>query len=129
MKREAYLEIPVALIMILFFFPLLTNADPILYESGDRRDPFIPLIGPGGLKAPKATSDFQVEGIIFDPQQGSLVLINGEFYKQGQSVGEATVISVLKDRVVLSQDDTEKTLWIREEILQPKGEKKNAEPT
>ena len=124
MKKEPLLEIPVFLILIGIFSPLAAAVDPVAYESGGRRDPFIPLLGPGGLKMTKTTTDLQVEGIIYDPPAGSLVLINGDFYKQGQTVGNATIISVLKDRVILSQDDSEKTIWMREEIL-PKGEKKN----
>ncbi len=126
MGKRTPLEILVFLILLAFFLPLLTAADPIVYEDGGRRDPFVPLLGPGGLKAQKMSGDIQMEGIIYDPPAGSMVLINGDFYKQGQSVLGATVISILKDRVVLLQDDEEKILWIREEIL-PKGEQKNVQ--
>ena len=125
MKKE-YLEISIFLAMLGLFSPRLTAADPVVYENGGRRDPFVPLIGPGGVKTPKLSGDLQIEGIIYDPPAGSMALINGEFYKQGQRVGQAVVISILKDRIVLTMDDEEKTLWIREEIV-TKGEHKNAE--
>ena len=109
----------------LMLFTLLSSrlfaAETLVYTDGGRRDPFIPLIGPGGVQTSKSRGDMHLEGIIYDPPAGSLVLINGEFYKQGQRIGESTVMSILKDRVVLLQDDEQKTLWVREEIL-PKGE-------
>ena len=127
MTRESKLEIFVFLGLMGLFLPRLTAADPVVYESGGRRDPFVPLIGPGGVNAQKGTGDdLVIEGIIYDPSKGSMVLINGDFYKEGERAGEASVISIFKDRIILSQDDKEKTLWIREEIL-PKGGKKHAE--
>ncbi len=128
MKQETKIQLLVFLGVTSFFLPRLTAADPIVYDSAGRRDPLIPLIGPGNLKAPKSAGDLLVEGIIYDPPAGSLALINGDFYKQGQSVGEASIISIFKDRVVLSQDNEEKTLWIREEVLL-KGDNTNADKT
>jgi hypothetical protein len=109
------------------------SADQASYENGGRRDPFIPLIGPNGILTQKiSTSDLNVEGIIYDPSKGSLVLVNGEFYKQGDSIGVATVITIFKDRVIFKQEDEEKTIWIREEIAgggELKNEpKKDAQP-
>lgn len=92
-------------------------ADQVIYERGDRRDPFIPLIGPNGVLTQKTkTSDLNVEGIIYDPSRGSMVLVGDELYKQGDQIGEATVITIFKDRVIFKQNDEEKTIWIREEI-------------
>lgn len=126
MKKEIVVELIAALVVMSFFLPNLTAADPIVYDGGGRRDPFISLLDKEGLQGAKAKGDFHIEGIIYDPTSGSMVLVNGDFYKQGQQVGEATIMSILKDRVVLLQNDEEKTLWIREEIL-PKGEKTNVQ--
>ena len=108
------------------FFSLAFAAE-ISYDSAGRRDPFIPLIGPNGILTQRsaAQSDLKIEGIIYDPPQGSLVLANGEFYKQGDRIGDATVISIFQDRVILSQSDEEKTIWIREEVAS-EGENKDA---
>lgn len=95
-----------------FCLPLL--ADQVSYKSGERRDPFLPLIGPNGVLTRRQSSALSVEGIIFDPN-GSLVLVNGEFYKEGDVIGDATVVNIYKDRVVFKQEDEEKTLWIRDE--------------
>lgn len=107
-------------IVIEMFLSPYAFTEELRYISGGRRDPFQPLITKGGMVVQGFNpSDLKVEGIIFDPLKGSLVLINGEFYKQGDSVKEAKVISIFKDRVILSQDDEKKELWIREELLPP----------
>lgn len=95
-------------------------AEEIRYDSGGRRDPFIPLVGPGGIVKYgfKAAGQFKVEGIIFDPIEGSYALINGEFIKEGDSIGNAQLISILKDRVVLSVNKDEQVVWLREEIVE-----------
>ena len=109
------------------FFPVAA-AEEIHYDSANRRDPFIPLVGPGGVVGHAFNpTDLKVEGIIFDPAHGSLVLINGDFYKQGDRVQNATLVSIFKDRVVLVQDDQNKVLWLREEIAE-EGKKKDAKP-
>lgn len=112
--------IGIASLTVTAFFSL-AFAEEIRYDSGARRDPLTPLVGPDGVIAIKFNpNDLRIEGIIFDSNRaGSLVLINGDFYKEGQSVKDATIISILKDRVILRQDDEEKSLWMREEIVDP----------
>ncbi len=97
-------------------------AEDIAYDDGKRRDPFIPLLGnPGMLQYAAAPADANVGGIIYDPSGGSIVVLNGESYREGDQTGNLTVISILKDRVILKQDDKEKTLWIREEVADDMG--------
>lgn len=104
-----------------FFFIVI--ADEIRYDSGGRRDPFIPLIGEGGaIRKGLDPKGLVVEGIIIDPNEGSMALINGELYKEGDHVQNANLIHIFHDRVILAQEDEEKTLWIREEIAE--GRKK-----
>ncbi len=109
-------------ILTLSFFSL-AFAEEIRYDSGGRRDPFVALVGPGGTMAVKSNpGDLNIEGIIFDPKNGgSLVLVNGEFYKEGQSVNKATIVSIFKDRVIMRQDDETKELWIRDELVSADG--------
>lgn len=96
----------------------LAFAENIQYDSGEKRDPMIPLIGPDGLINQKGVrSDLNIEGIIVDKGGDSVAIINGDVYKAGDRIGEAVVVQILKDRVLLSQDDEDKTLWLREEII------------
>ncbi len=111
---------PLVFLIGLFLSTVVQAAD-IHYDAGGRRDPFVPLIEKGGTMAQGFNpSGLNVEGIIHDPSGGSLVLINGDYYKEGQTVNKATIISIFKDRVILAQGDDEKTLWLREEIIAAK---------
>ena len=102
-----------------------TASSEIVYDSGGRRNPFAPLIDAEGvIRYGFNSTSLNVEGIIFDPKAGSIALIDGESYKEGETVQNMNIVSIFKDRVILAKDDQEKTLWIREEILQ-EGEKKH----
>ena len=59
-------------------------------------------------------SALHIEGIIFDPKQGSLALINGEFHKVGDTIGKATLVNIFKDHIVLTGEEEELTLWLQE---------------
>ena len=110
-----------AIIGFLFCFFSVASAAEIQYHNGDRKDPFIPLVDPTGKVAVGAAAPkdaLKVEGIIFDPIEGSYALINGKFYKQGDTAENAIVVSILKDRVILSVNDTEKVMWLREEVVE-----------
>lgn len=111
----------------LLFYPMgFIHANDLSYDDGKRRDPFIPLLG--STRVPQysaASTELSVGGIIYDPSGGSIAVLNGESYQEGDQVGNLTLISILKDRIVLKQEDKEKTLWIREEVAddidQPEG--------
>ena len=90
----------------------LLVADEITYDAGKRRDPFVPLNPEDGDLA--SSSGVKLEGIIYDPGNRSMVILNGKTYQTGEAVGDATVMNILKDHVVISQGGEEKTLWIRE---------------
>ena len=101
------------------FFMLLTlcgslHADEITYDSGRRRDPFVPLKGED-ISTSTSSSGVKLEGIIYDPGEQSMAILNGKTYQTGEAVGDATVLKILKDHVVISVGEEEKTLWIREE--------------
>lgn len=101
----------VALILGLYFSP--ASAEKIQYESGNRRDPFFPLISADGVIV-KTTdfSGYHVEGIIYDQREGSMALVNGEYYREGENVRGAILKKVHKDRVILVEEDEEVTLWL-----------------
>ncbi len=96
--------------------------EPIKYEPVSARDPFIPLIGPDGQfnfgdVSESIASNFSIEGIIYDPKGQSVVIIGGEVYNAGDVVQQSTILSILKDRVLFIENDEEKTVWLREEII------------
>lgn len=103
----------------LLFFSI-AYAGEIRYDKANRQDPFQPLMGPHALRGEWDGKDaFPVEGIVFDPQEGSYAVIGGEIYREGDSVNEAQLIKILPDRVILNQQSKEIVIWLREEILKP----------
>ena len=113
-------KIAVILVVISAGYFSFAYGEEIRYDQGGRRDPFTPLIGEGAVAAvgnqSHARADVKIQGIIIDSQQGSMVLIDGEFYKEGDRIGDMNLISIYKDRIILSQEDVQKTIWLREEI-------------
>lgn len=93
----------------------LLSAEEIVYDSGKRRDPFVPLVGDMGSLEAGSSSGFKLEGIIYDPGGRSLVILNGNSYQVGDVAGDVTVTKIGKDHVVILVDGEEKTLWMREE--------------
>ena len=89
-------------------------ASEIVYDSGKRRDPFVPLTGEDVLVS-ASSSGVKLEGIIYDPGEQSMAILNGKTYQIGAVVGDATVVKILKDHVVIRADGEEKTLWLRED--------------
>lgn len=100
-------------------------AEEIRYDSGSRRDPFIALVGPEGvIKQSFNSSGLNLEGVIYDPKSGSLALINGQFYRQGDHVEQAILTRIQKDRVTLTKDEEQKILMLRDEN-EEEGKKKS----
>ena len=90
-------------------------APEVFYDSGNRRDPFVPLEGGGDASGVTTSSGVKLEGIIYDPGGHSMAILNGKSYQKGETVGDATIVKISKDHVVISMRGEEKTLWIREE--------------
>ena len=86
------------------------------YDSGKRRDPFVPLQGDDLASAASVSAGVKLEGIIYDPSDQSMAILNGKTYQAGDIVGDATVLRIKKDHVVISVGGEEKTLWMRDEL-------------
>jgi len=90
-----------------------------IYDSKNKRDPFIPLIGKGMRflvpQEAKSIENIILEGIVFDPERGSLAIINGEVFKEGDSIGGLILSEVTKKSVVLTKDEKDYTITLIEE--------------
>jgi type II secretory pathway component PulC len=100
--------------MLLILVPSSFAASEVSYDSGKRRDPFVPLTGED-VSVSASSSGVRLEGIIYDPSERSMAILNGRTYQTGEIVGDATVLKILKDHVVISVGGEEKTLWMRKE--------------
>ena len=110
-KTSAFLLVMVLLILA----PGVFAAPEVLYDSGNRRDPFVPLDEGNDTSVATTSSGIKLEGIIYDPGGRSMAILSGKSYQKGETVGDATVVKISKDHVVITVDGEEKTLWIREE--------------
>lgn len=82
---------------------------PFRYDSGGRRDPFVPLVRDGRLVA--ATAGARVEsstpvlyGILWDAGGGSIALINDAEVKVGETIGGYRVKEIRQEAVVLDNE-------------------------
>ena len=113
-RGRGTLELLFLAVMILTFCGA-AQAGESTYDSGKRRDPFVPLTGEDVATA-GSPSGIKLEGIIYDPGNRSMAILNGKTYQVGEAVGEAMVVKIQKDHVVISINREEKSLWIREEL-------------
>jgi len=98
---------------------LLANESNFIYDSKDKRDPFISLIG----KKVKLTDvdlinsikDVRVEGVIIDPKKGSAAIVNGQILYIGDYMGGFKLDKVTNYYIVMSRDDKEFKLQFRSE--------------
>ena len=81
------------------------------YDSKDKRDPFVPLVGPGALDVVKGLADIRsieyitVNGIVYDEKKGSIAIINGTLLKEGAKVGVIVVEKIEPKKVILLIED------------------------
>ncbi|MBI2104227.1 MAG: hypothetical protein HYT90_01425 [Candidatus Omnitrophica bacterium] len=82
------------------------NPEPFRYDSGGRRDPFVPLFREGRLVG--TTEGVQVDaetpalyGILWDPQGDSIALINDAEVRVGDTIAGFRVKAIQRDAVVL----------------------------
>ena len=103
----------------------MAEAKEIRYDKGNRRDPFVPLIGPHAFRGAAGVGKeaFPLEGVVYDPKRGSYAVIGGEIYREGESINGAKLIKVFQDRVILLQESSEIVIWLREEIFEPEQNK------
>lgn len=94
--------------------PLFAQTHPrneFTYDAKGRRDPFVSP-GTKETRGPKAydTGDFTVEGIIFDPANESLAVINGKVLREMESLGGFRIDKIERTGVHLSREETRLTL-------------------
>ncbi len=96
----------------------LFAADDVSRAGGSKRDPFVPLITPGGYLMnvePQENAALRLEGITFDPRGDSIAVINGELLRVGDEVSGAVVTTIEADNVTVIQDNKKVELALRRE--------------
>ncbi len=76
------------------------------YDSKGKRDPLMPLVSAEGYIistiSTEGVKDFRLEGIVCTEGQDNYAVINSSVFRKGDSVGEYKVITIEKEKVVLS---------------------------
>ena len=98
-----------------------TSGDETLYNAHGKRDPFVPLITlttreAAGLLGVENIDEIIIEGIVYDPKHGSVVIVNGSVLKEGEGLGNVKVIHIKPEGATLSVNGVEgfKTLYQEE---------------
>jgi len=87
-------------------------AEEGFYDAKGKRDPFVPLISSsaaqrGGLYGADSLDDLLIEGIVYDPKKGSVVIVNGTLLKEGEEQGNVQVIRIKPDGVIFTVNGIE----------------------
>ena len=84
-----------------------------LYDARGRRDPFVPLVTlatrqvASGLMGVQSIDEISIQGVIYDPKNGSMVIVNDSLLKEGQEEGPVKVLKIDKDGALFSVNGIE----------------------
>ena len=71
-----------------------------MYDAHGKRDPFVPLVtttmksASSGLLSVENVDDLSIEGVVYDPSHGSIVIVNGVILKEGEELGPVKVLQI-----------------------------------
>lgn len=89
------------------------------YDDMGMKDPFFPLVDKDGKLTVThgsidSVNDIVVEGILYDDDGESVVILNGLVFKENDQVGTIRVERIEEDRVILSAKGRKYTLKLKE---------------
>ncbi|MBI4431026.1 MAG: hypothetical protein HY587_04885 [Candidatus Omnitrophica bacterium] len=97
-----------------------------MYDSADRRDPFLSLftdnVEVSDLEE-LSVEGVKLEGIIFDPLQGSLAIVNGEIYRISDFIGGFEIKEIGSNFVKIAKGDILYTIKLPSDETKTKTEK------
>lgn len=98
-KPQFFLWILLAVFGIILPERGLTADQKVGYDAHGRRDPFVPLVtlaskAAAGLTAVESAEDLTIEGVVYDPKRGSIVVVNGSVMKEGEELGNVKVLEI-----------------------------------
>lgn len=129
------IKLSVAITICMFFgLNIFASEDKFVYNSHNKRDPFVPLIGiDAEIDAEEVTNGTQhieytainLEGIVYDPVYGSKVIINGQILKAGDEGNGFKVEQILPDRIIVNILGERKIVNLREIEKETKSNKED----
>lgn len=103
----------------------LEKSTQFIYDSHGHRDPFVPISSKSStevVKDGKKDMSFSLEGIIWEPGGKALAIINDTILREHDQIDGFEVNRIMRDRVVLSKDDKEVSLFLSKEEAEKDGE-------
>jgi hypothetical protein len=96
------------------------HAEGTKYESFNRRDPFVPLVGGerpanSGLENISSVGDIRLEGIAIGAKDKTRAILNGEIVKENDKIGQLEIKKIRKKEVIILFAGAEHTLTLPEE--------------
>ena len=101
------------LVVCFFIFEIFFISNKAIsegYDSFDKRDPFVPLIGGPKKKVEKSGFDINsinLQGISFGSDGKFFAIINGEIVKEGETVGSVYMKTIKQNSVVVKLKEKE----------------------
>jgi len=106
--RKIKSQILLIVCMVFIFLGFSFAQDEPGYDSGGRRNPFIPLVTNDGrllnLEPQPDTVGLSLEGIIYDKHGVSYAVVNQEVVKTGEYAGEYQVLKIEARKVTFIKD-------------------------
>ncbi len=126
MRRRALIWILVATFGMIYPVGVCRADQPVKYQASGKRDPFIPLVTSGmretnSLLTVDSVDQITIQGIIYDPGHGSMVIANGVPLKEGEESGNAKLVTVSPTSAVFLVNGIEGTKEIYPEGSAKKG--------
>jgi len=120
MKRRLILPFIVLAGFSMGIFLITAHGEEYKYFSKGKRDPFVPLATGEiktsmGLQAVETIDDVKFEGIIFDPNGKSMVVLNDEVLKEGDKLYNVEIIKIDNKAVTIKVNERVHTINLVEE--------------
>ncbi|OIO37941.1 MAG: hypothetical protein AUJ72_03490 [Candidatus Omnitrophica bacterium CG1_02_46_14] len=86
--------------MILSSLSFVNAAEQEMHNAHGKRDPFVPLVtttmksSSSGLLGIENIDELSIEGVVYDPGHGSVVIVNGAILKEGEELGSVKVLKI-----------------------------------
>jgi hypothetical protein len=103
------------------FLPAMPLPDYV-YDEGQKRDPFIPLVTSDGrfvqlerTQEDPGSLELKIEGIIYDKYGLSYAIVDSSVVKIGDVIGDYQVLKIEEDRVVFIREGQIKEVLLQKE--------------
>ena len=94
--------------------------EAFVYNANGRRDPFMPLITENikfgsGLVGVQTADDLNLEGIVWDPEGGSVAILNGMILKEYEQINNVKITKIEPTKITLTINNAEYTIKLIKE--------------